>query len=125
MRRRIKTILLADDEADFVEMLKLRLEKQGYKVIVAQDGMEAIDKAKKFQPDLILLDIIMPRLDGELVILRMKSDPETEQIPIIMLTGVGDIHDVHMSANLGADAYFTKPFDTQALLAKIKELLEK
>lgn len=114
---------MADDEPDFVETLKIILEKQGYEVIVAQDGTEALNKVKKVQPHLLLLDIMMPKLDGELVILKIKGDPKTGQIPIIVLTGLDNIHDANMCMNLGAQDYIIKPYDTEDLLEKIKKAL--
>ena len=120
-----KQILLVDDEPDLVEMVKLRLEANDYGVIVAYNGQEALDKARKDKPDLIILDLMLPKMDGYKVCGLLKADTRYNKIPIIMFTARAQDSDIKMGKEVGADAYITKPFEPQALLAKIKELLKE
>ena len=120
-----KKILVVDDEPDVVSLLDLMLKGQGYSVIVAVDGQEALEKARSEKPDLILLDIMLPRIDGYKVARMLKFDEKYSQIPIIMLTAKVQEKDRQMGMETGADEYITKPFDVTALLAKIKEILLK
>jgi DNA-binding response OmpR family regulator len=119
-----KRILLVDDEVDLVEVVKLRLETVGYEIIPAYDGQEALDKARSEKPDLIILDLMLPKMDGYKVCGLLKKDPRYSGIPIIMFTARAQEDDEALGREMGADAYITKPFEPQALIAKIKELLE-
>ncbi len=118
-----KRILVVDDEVQLVEMLKMRLEASGYKVLSAYDGQEAVDKARAENPDLIVLDLMLPKLDGYKVCRMLKFDEKYKSIPIILFTARAQASDKEMGAQVGADAYITKPFEPQVLLSKIKELL--
>ena len=118
-------ILLVEDEAAIVDMVKRRLEAHEYEVIVAVDGVEGLDKARKENPDLIILDLMLPKMDGCKVNALLKCDEKYKHIPIIIFTACAIEKDEKLGFEYGADAYITKPFDAQALLAKIKELLEK
>lgn len=118
-----KRILIVDDEKDLVEMLTLRLEASNYEALRAYDGREALDKAKKEKPDLIILDLMIPKIDGYKVCRMLKFDEKYKHIPIIMFTARAQGEDRKLGEEVGADAYITKPFEPQALLAKIKELL--
>ncbi|NQT94853.1 MAG: response regulator [Candidatus Omnitrophica bacterium] len=118
-----KKILLVDDETDMVDIVKLRLEANGYEVITAYDGQEALDKAKTESPDLIILDLMLPKIDGYKVCRLLKFDQKYKSIPIIMFTARVQDEDKKMGEEVGADAYITKPFEPQVLLSKIKELL--
>ncbi len=119
-----KKILIVDDERDLVETLTFRLEANDYQVISANDGQEGLDKAKREQPDLIILDLILPKMDGYKVCGLLKSDARYNKIPIIMFTARAQESDMKMGEEVGADAYVTKPFEPQTLLGKIAELLK-
>lgn len=118
-----KRIFIVDDETQIVDMLKMRLEANGYEVITACDGQEAFEKAKKENPDLIILDLMLPKMDGYKVCGLLKKDARYKKIPIIMFTARAQEKDIRLAEEVGAEAYITKPFESQSLLAKIKELL--
>ena len=118
-----KRILIVDDEAQLVEMVKMRLEAAGYETIAAYDGQEGFDKAKKDKPDLIILDLMLPKMDGYKVCGLLKNDARYSKIPIIMFTARVQDEDIRLGKDLGAEEYVTKPFDPKILLSKIKELL--
>ena len=105
------TILVVDDEIQMVEMIKMRLEAYGYEIITAYDGIEGLNKAKKEKPDLILLDLMLPKLDGYQVCRMLKFDKTLNKIPIIMLTALGGKEDREWGKKVNADGYITKPFD--------------
>ena len=116
-------LLVVDDERELVESLSLRLSALGYEVISAYDGQEALLKAQNESPDLIILDLMLPKMDGYHVARLLKFDEEHKQIPIIMLTARGQAQDRQLGFNCGADAYVLKPFDGKALTAEIERLL--
>ena len=118
-----KKILIVDDEKQMVEMMKMRLEANNYGVITAYDGQDGLDKAKKETPDLIILDLMLPKMDGYKVCGLLKHDARYSKIPIILFTARAQEEDKAMGKDVGADAYITKPFDPGTLLNKIKELL--
>ncbi len=118
-----KRLLLVEDEMDLAEMVKMRLEDNSYDVLTAYDGQEALDKARKEKPDLIILDLMLPKIDGYKVCRMLKFDEKYKAIPIIMFTARAQEADKKLAEEVGADAYITKPFEPQALLDKIKELL--
>lgn len=118
-----KRILIVDDEVQLVEMVKMRLEASGYETISAYDGQEGFDKAKKDKPDLIILDLMLPKMDGYKVCGLLKNDARYSKIPIIMFTARVQEEDVRLGKDLGAEEYVTKPFDPKVLLSKIKELI--
>jgi len=118
-----KRILVVDDEVQLVEMVKIRLEANGYEILSAYDGQEALDKARKEKPDLIVLDLMLPKLDGYKVCRMIKFDDRYKNIPIILFSARAQESDKEMGIQVGADAYITKPFEPQVLLSKIKELL--
>ena len=118
-----KRILIVDDEVQLVEMVKMRLEAAGYEIISAYDGQEGFDKAKKDRPDLIILDLMLPKMDGYKVCGLLKNDARYSKIPIIMFTARVQEEDVRLGKDLGAEEYMTKPFEPKILLSKIKELL--
>ncbi|MFH0762594.1 MAG: response regulator [Candidatus Omnitrophota bacterium] len=120
-----KRILLVDDEAQLLEMVKMRLEANGYAVLSANDGQEAFDKARREKPDLIILDLMLPKIDGYKICRMLKFDEKYKNIPIILFTAKAQETDMGLGREVGADAYITKPFDPPALLAKIKELLKE
>lgn len=117
-------ILVTDDEKDVVELLKFLLEKDGHQVITAHNGKDALAIANKDMPELILLDVMMPEMDGYTVQTNLLDNPKTKDIPIIILTAKGQLRDVFaMSANV--KAYIEKPFDPKTLRQKISESLPK
>jgi DNA-binding response OmpR family regulator len=118
-----KKILVVDDEPDVASLLTLLLKSQGYNVVSAGDGQEALEKARSEQPDLILLDVMLPKMDGYKVARMLKFDENFSSIPIIMLTAKVQEKDKQIGMEMGADDYVTKPFDTAALLAKVKAVL--
>jgi len=117
-----KKILVVDDEVELVEMVKIRLEANGYDVISAYDGQDALNKAKTDKPDLIILDLMLPKIDGYKVCRMLKFDEKYKSIPIILFTAKAQESDRKMGEDVGADSYIVKPFDPQTLLSKIKEL---
>ena len=120
---RKKRILVVDDEVALVELLRMRLEFLGFEVIAAYDGPEALEKSRSESPDLILLDLMLPKLDGYRVCKMLKFDEKYQDIPIIMLTALAQESDVKLGLELGADMYFTKPFQSDQLVAAIHKLL--
>ena len=125
MAEKTKKILVVDDEPDVASLLTLMLKSQGYHVIAAGDGQEALEKARAEVPDLIVLDIMLPKLDGYKVARMLKFDEKFSHIPIIMLTAKIQEKDRKTGLEMGADAYVTKPFDTMQLLEKVKEVLSE
>jgi len=117
-------ILFVDDEEDLVDMVSLRLESSGYKVIRAYDGQEGLDKVRDENPDLIILDLMLPKIDGYKVCRMLKFDEKYKKIPVILFTARTQAADVKLGAEVGADAYLTKPFEPGMLLAKVSELLK-
>ena len=115
-------ILIVDDDENICELLRLYLEKDGFETIVANDGEQAVDYASKYSPDLILLDIMLPKLDGWQVCREIRKTSET---PIIMLTAKGETFDKILGLELGADDYVSKPFDTKGVIARIKAVLRR
>ncbi|MBI5400132.1 response regulator [Candidatus Saganbacteria bacterium] len=118
-----RKILLIEDEAAMSEAIKLRLEANGFTVIAAFDGQEGLTKARQEKPDLIILDVMLPKMDGFVVCRMLKFDEKYARIPIIMLTARTQSKDIEQGKEMGADAYMTKPFKSEELLKKIRELL--
>lgn len=120
-----KRILLVDDEKDMVYAVALQLEANNFEVLQACDGQEGLDKARNEKPDLIILDLMLPKIDGYKVCRMLKFDEKLKQIPIILFTARAQESDRKMGEEVGADAYITKPFEPRVLLGKIKELLKE
>jgi len=118
-----RTILIADDEPNIVISLEYLLQREGYRVVVARDGQEALDAVRREAPDLVLLDVMLPRLSGFEVCQRMREDTTRRRIRVLMLTAKGREVEVSKGLALGADAYVTKPFSTQELMALIRAQL--
>ncbi|MDP8297509.1 MAG: response regulator [Candidatus Orphnella occulta] len=118
-----KRILVVDDEEDIVALVRIRLEAEGYEVLVASDGQQALDTAKKEMPNLIILDLMLPKIDGYKVCRMLKFDERYKKIPIILFTARSQSSDKDLGMEVGADAYLTKPFDSKVLLDSIKRLL--
>ena len=116
-------ILIVDDERDMVSALSIRLQAMGYEVVTAYDGIEALEKARNEHPDLMLLDIMLPKLDGYKVCRMLKFDEKFKHIHIIIITAKGEESHRRMGADVGADAYFAKPYNTEELMERIKGML--
>jgi adenylate cyclase len=116
-------ILVVDDVPDNVEVLQMRLERQGYEVVTAGDGVEALEKIRELRPDLVLLDIMMPKLDGIETVKQLKSDVSLPFIPVILVTAKADASDVIAGLESGGDDYLTKPVDHAALSARVRAML--
>lgn len=115
-------ILVVDDDKNICELLKLYLENEGYNVYVANDGQDAVNKFQLKTPDLVLLDIMLPKMDGWQVCREIRK---TSSCPIIMLTAKGETFDKVLGLELGADDYVTKPFDTKEVMARVKAVLRR
>ncbi len=115
-------IMIVDDDANICELLRIYLEKDGFSTVTSTDGEQAIAYAQRYNPDLILLDIMMPRLDGWQVCREIRK---TSSVPIIMLTAKSETFDKILGLELGADDYITKPFDTKEVIARIKAVLRR
>lgn len=120
-----RTILIVDDEELIRELLRFNLEKEGYRVIVAKDGIQALDLLTREQPNLIILDLMLPGIDGLEVCRQIRFNPRFLEVPLIMLTAKGEEIDKVLGLELGADDYVTKPFNTRELLARIKARLRR
>ena len=117
-----KKILIVDDDSNICELLRLYLEKDGFSTIIASDGEEAVRFAETEKPDLMLLDIMLPKMDGWQVCREIRK---TSELPIIMLTAKGETFDKVLGLELGADDYVSKPFDTKEVVARVKAVLRR
>ena len=120
-----KKILVVDDEVDLVETVRFPLEMEGYHVLVSYNGEDALNQARKENPDLILLDLMLPKLDGYKVCRLLKFDDRYKHIPILMLTAKTQERDKILGMETGANEYITKPFEMDDLLKKVKAYLSK
>lgn len=120
-----KKILIVEDEPDIAQLVKLYLEKEGFRTNVAQSGTEALKLLKSERPDLVILDLMLPEIDGIEVCKRIRNAPDTALLPIIMLTAKAEESDTIVGLELGADDYVTKPFSPKALVARMKALLRR
>ena len=120
-----KKILVVEDERDILELVKLYLEKEGFRAVTAMTGPEALKQVKNEKPDLIVLDLMLPDIDGLEICKRLRSLPETAMLPIIMLTAKAEESDTIVGLELGADDYVTKPFSPKALVARVKAMLRR
>lgn len=118
-------ILVVDDEEDILELVRYNLTRDGFNVTCAETGEEAIHIVKKKQVDLIVLDLMLPGIDGVAVMKRIKNEPETRNIPVIMLTAKGEESDIVAGLELGADDYVTKPFSPRILNARVRAVLRR
>ena len=118
-----KKVLIVDDEINIVTALEFLLQKSGYEVMAAQNGDEALKRVESFAPDLVLLDVMMPRISGYEVCRRMRERPDWKHIKIVMLSAKGREAEVSKGVSLGADLYVTKPFSNNELVERIGELL--
>ena len=118
-------ILVVDDEKDIVDLVAYNLEKEGFSVIRAYDGEKALDLAKTQGPDLVILDLMLPRIQGMEVCKRLRNSDRTTSLPIIMLSAKGEEIDKVLGLEIGADDYITKPFSVRELLARVKAVLRR
>ena len=120
-----KKIMIVDDEVDLVETVRFPLEMEGFNVMVSYNGEDALNKAREESPDLIILDLMLPKLDGYKVCRLLKFDEKYKHIPILMLTAKTQEKDKILGMETGADEYITKPFEMEDLLEKVKTYLNK
>ena len=120
-----KKILIVEDEKDILQLVKLYLEKEGFRTVSAMNGMEGLRQVKAEQPDLIILDLMLPEMDGLEVCKRIRLNQDTALLPILMLTAKAEESDTVIGLELGADDYVTKPFSPKALVARVKALLRR
>ncbi len=118
-------ILIVDDEEDILELLRYNLAREGYQIEAAESGEKTLKKVRTDPPELIVLDLMLPGIDGLEVAKTLKNDPKTQDIPIIMLTAKGEEADVVAGLELGADDYITKPFSPRVLLARVRAVLRR
>lgn len=117
-------ILAVDDEKHIVRLIQVNLERAGYEVITAFDGVEALRRVQEDHPDLIVLDVMMPQMDGFETLKNLKANPQTRDIPVIMLTAKAQDADVFRGWQSGVDCYLTKPFNPLELLTFVKRIFE-
>jgi DNA-binding response OmpR family regulator len=120
-----KKVLIIEDEKEILELVKLYIERGGYRVVTATNGTEGLKAVKTERPDLIILDLMLPEVDGLEVCKRIRNAPETATLPIIMLTAKAEEFDTVIGLELGADDYVTKPFSPKALVSRVKALLRR
>lgn len=120
-----QTILVVDDEQDLLDLIEYNLNNEGFNVLKAEDGLEGIEMAREHNPDLILLDIMMPKMDGLEVVERIRDDSQLKHIPIIFLTARGDEKTEVEGLDKGGDDYITKPISTTKLISRIKAVLRR
>ena len=118
-----KKILIVDDEVNIVISMEFLIKQAGYELDIARDGEEALEKVSSFQPDLILLDVMMPKINGFEVCRRIRSNPDWQNVKVVMLTAKGREVEVTKGLALGADSYIIKPFSTKELMAEVKNIL--
>jgi twitching motility two-component system response regulator PilH len=119
----MSTVLVVEDSVTQREMIKDLLKGSGLNVTVASDGVEALEQVQGSAPDLVVLDIVMPRMNGYEVCRRLKSDPKTQNVPVVMCSSKGEEFDRYWGMKQGADAYIAKPFQPTELVGTVKQLL--
>ncbi len=120
-----KTLLLVEDDPDLLEVLRLTFDREGFKLLLARDGEEALDLAQRMAPDLIVLDLMLPKIDGVEVCRRLREHPSFKRTPILMLTAKSEESDVVLGLGVGADDYVTKPARPRELVARVRSLLRR
>lgn len=119
------SVLIVEDESDIANLIHFHLSREGYAATIAQTGRRALDAIEQSWPDLVILDIMLPDIDGLEVCRQMKRDPESSGIPVLMVTARGDESDVVVGLELGAEDYVTKPFSPRVLMARVKAVLRR
>ncbi|KAA0226311.1 MAG: Alkaline phosphatase synthesis transcriptional regulatory protein PhoP [Fimbriimonadales bacterium] len=117
-------ILVCDDERSIVRLIQVNLERQGWQVVTAYDGKEGLEKIKSEKPDIVVLDVMMPYMDGFEVLKTLRRDPEMQNLPVVMLTAKAQDKDVFEGYHYGADVYLTKPFNPMELVTFIKRIIQ-
>jgi two-component system alkaline phosphatase synthesis response regulator PhoP len=117
-------VLVCDDERHIVRLIQVNLERQGYIVVTAFDGKEGLEKIRSEKPNLVVLDVMMPYMDGFEVLKTIRREPETENLPVIMLTAKAQDKDVFEGYHYGADMYLTKPFNPMELVTFVKRIAQ-
>ncbi|MBN9503086.1 MAG: two-component system response regulator [Armatimonadetes bacterium 55-13] len=117
-------VLVCDDERHIVRLIQVNLERQGYQVVTAFDGKEGLEKIRSEKPNLVVLDVMMPYMDGFEVLKNLRREPETESLPVIMLTAKAQDKDVFEGYHYGADMYLTKPFNPMELVTFVKRIAQ-
>jgi two-component system alkaline phosphatase synthesis response regulator PhoP/two-component system response regulator VicR len=117
-------VLVCDDERHIVRLIQVNLERQGYQVVTAFDGKEGLEKIRAEKPNLVVLDVMMPYMDGFEVLKSLRREPETENLPVIMLTAKAQDKDVFEGYHYGADMYLTKPFNPMELVTFVKRIAQ-
>ncbi|MGB0951882.1 MAG: response regulator [Planctomycetota bacterium] len=120
-----KTLLLVEDDPDLLEVLRLTFEMEGYRLVLATDGEQALDKARRHAPDLMILDLMLPKLDGIEVCRRLRGEAGFQRLPILMLTAKGEEADIVLGLGIGADDYLVKPARPRELVARVRSLLRR
>ncbi|MCK4882629.1 MAG: response regulator [Candidatus Omnitrophica bacterium] len=118
-------ILVVDDDTTFIKMVRALLEKRGYEVIAAGEGREGLEKTRSEKPDLILLDVMMPIMDGYTMLQEVKKDEKIKDTPVILCTGTAQKEYVEATQGMGVESYITKPIESVSFLARVEELLKK
>jgi DNA-binding response OmpR family regulator len=118
-------LLVIDDDPVIVELLRVNFEIEGFEVLIAADGEEGLQRARADHPDLVLSDIMMPRLDGLQLLTELRADPATSRLPVVLLSAKAQNAEVERGLALGADDYVTKPFDPMELLDRVNAILDK
>jgi DNA-binding response OmpR family regulator len=124
-RRPLGRVLVAEDERDVAELIRYTLSREGYDVVVAANGAEALREARESRPDLVLLDLMLPQVNGWELCRRLKQDPSTRAVPVIMVTARAEEGDKMLGFELGADDYVTKPFSTRELAARVRAVIRR
>jgi DNA-binding response OmpR family regulator len=119
-----KRILVVDDEPHIVRLVQVNLQREGYEVLTAYDGVEALEKVAREKPDMVVLDVMMPRMNGFEVLKKLKADEATRDIPVIMLTAKAQDADVFRGWQSGVDSYLTKPFNPMELLTFVRRIFQ-
>ncbi len=119
-----RKILVVDDERHIVRLVQVNLEKVGYQVLTAYDGVEALEQVAKESPDMIILDVMMPRMDGFEVLKKLQADAKTRDIPVIMLTARAQDADIFRGWSSGVSSYLTKPFNPRELLTFVERIFQ-
>lgn len=117
-------VLVCDDERSIVRLIQVNLERQGWQVVTAYDGKEGLEKIKAERPDVVVLDVMMPYMDGFEVLKTLRRDPEMQTLPVVMLTAKAQDKDVFEGYHYGADVYLTKPFNPMELVTFVKRILQ-
>ena len=120
-----ETVLVVEDEEDILELVRFNLSKEGYQVLCASSGEEGLKSARNKRPDLVLLDLMLPGMDGLSVCKQLKNDEKTHHIPVVMLTAKGEDADIVSGLELGADDYVTKPFSPRVLIARVRTIFRR